>query len=101
MVTWAGMSDDQLRLDDGAERLAQHRTETSAVRSFCGDCGTPLFFRSPRWPGEVHVAAVCFDDPLDREPQAHVYADRAASWCPMSGDLPRLGGPDGMTPLEE
>jgi hypothetical protein len=99
MVTWAGVVDERFRLESGEAELIAYATDTGATRSFCRVCGTTLFYRSPRWPGEVHVAAVNFDGPLDREPQAHVYADRAPSWCPMREGLPRLGGESGTEPL--
>ena len=99
MVTWAGVVTSQFQMDAGESLLGHYETETGATRSFCSRCGTTLLFRSPRWAGEVHVSAVNFETPLDREPQAHVYADRAASWCPMSPELPQLGGEDGTQPI--
>ena len=99
-VTWAGFPDEQFRLEAGEAALTNYPTETDATRSFCATCGTTLFYRSPRWEGEVHVAVAVCDDALDRAPQAHVYADRAATWCPIGDALPRLGGDSGTDPME-
>jgi hypothetical protein len=99
-VTWAGFPGGHFRWTEGEDTVARFVTDTGATRSSCGVCGTPLTFESPRWEGEVHVAVACVDDPLDRAPSGHVYADRAPDWCPISDDLPRYGGPDGVTPLE-
>lgn len=98
VVTWAGFPEAQLHVR-GEEELGSYATETGATRSFCRICGSPLFFRAPRWPGEVHVAVAALLDPPDRAPQAHAYADRAPDWCPIEDGLPRLGGPDGTEPL--
>ena len=98
-VTWAGFPGERMRVTSGAEHLARHATDTGAERTFCARCGSPLTYSSPRWPGEVHVAVACLAEPLDREPSAHVYADRAPAWCPIRDRLPRFGGASGMEPL--
>ena len=53
-----------------------------------------MFFRSERWPGELHVARALFTDPLDREPQAHVFHETHVPWLTLVDDLPvkRSGG---------
>jgi hypothetical protein len=98
-VTWAGFLGERLRIDTGRERLVRFATDTGATRSFCGTCGSTLFYESPRWPSDVHVAAVHFEDPLGRAPAGHFYSDRAVSWCPILDELPRYGGEDGGQPL--
>ena len=99
-VSWIGFPDDRFRLVAGEQRLRHWHTETDATRSFCGTCGTSLLFRSPRWAGEVHVAAANLDCEPDRPAGAHVYADRAPAWCPVPEGLPRLGGEDGVSPID-
>jgi hypothetical protein len=39
-------------------------------------------------------------DSLDQLPEMHYFADRAPAWCPITDDLPRLGGESGDQPLE-
>ncbi len=94
-VTWAGFLESQVRVAAGQEDLVPYVTDTEATRSFCRVCGTTLLFRSPRWAGEIHVAAASVEGELDREPEAHAFADRAVAWCPISDDLPRYGGESG------
>lgn len=98
-VTWAGFPAAQVRVTAGEELLSRYHTETEATRTFCRNCGTPLFFESPRWAGEIHVAAAGLLDPLDRLPQGHAYADRSPDWCPITDGLPRFGGESGVEPL--
>ena len=97
-VTWAGFRAGQVRLTAGADELRRYRTETDALRIFCGTCGSTLFFESPRWEGETHVALVYLDD-VGTAPTGHVYADRSPSWCPITDDLPRYGGTSGTETL--
>jgi hypothetical protein len=40
-------------------------------------------------------------EPIDREPELHVYFDFRASWIRVGDSLPRLGGKTGMEPLPE
>jgi hypothetical protein len=97
-VTWAGFPQAQLSFSLGEAELQHYLTDTQATRSFCRTCGSTLFYRSPRWPEEVHVAVGNLLDPLDRVPAVHVYADRAVEWCPIADALPRFGGASGTEP---
>jgi hypothetical protein len=90
-VTWVGMAADRVHIDDSGRSLAWFAGEGGAERAFCGRCGSSLFFRSERWPGELHVARALFTDPVDREPQAHAYHDSHVSWVALVDDLPRGG----------
>lgn len=56
--------------------------------------GSPMFFRSGRWSGELHIARALFATPLDREPQAHAYYDSHVPWVHLADDLPRKADPD-------
>lgn len=95
-VTWAGFDKNQLRLLAGAGLLRSYLTDSGATRSFCGQCGSPLFYEGPRWPGEVHVALASLKGPIDRQPAAHVYVDDRADWYPIHDALPQFGGDSGM-----
>ena len=98
-VTWVGVPAPQFRVLCGDECLRDYASSTQALRSFCTICGTTLFFRSTRWPGEVHVVRAAFDGDIDREPAAHTYWDEAVAWSPVCDALPRCGGPSGNEPL--
>ena len=51
-----------------------------------------MFFKSQRWPDEMHVARALFTDPLDRDPTAHVYYDNHVPWLAVNDDLPKRPG---------
>jgi hypothetical protein len=90
-VTWVGMVADRVALDDPEGALVWFRSDGGSERAFCGRCGSSLFFRSDRWPGELHVARALFTDPVDREPQAHAYYDSHVDWVRTADTLPRGG----------
>lgn len=90
LVTWAGFASDRVELTDPQQHLRWYvAPETGAQRGFCDCCGSPMFFRSERWPGELHIARALFEEPLGREPQAHVFYETHVPWLRVDDDLPR------------
>ena len=71
-----------------AELLKVHESSPGTTRSFCGRCGTRVFFRSDRWPGETHVPLAAFDEPVDRPPQGHAFWDEHVAWLPFEVPAP-------------
>ena len=90
-VTWVGAAEDGFVLESGADVLGRYQSSAAATRSFCGRCGSPLFFQSRRWPGEIHVTLATLDDPAGLEPQAHAYWSSRAPWADWTGrELPKV-----------
>ena len=88
VVTWVGVPQAQFRL--AAEKsLRWYRSSTDSERGFCISCGSTLFFRSQRWPGEVHIVRTNICGDIDLEPSAHVHCESQAHWFPLSDSLPR------------
>jgi hypothetical protein len=97
-VTWAGFPEDALALSAGEDLLSRYRSSAAAVRSFCRRCGTPLFFQSSRWPGEMHVTLASLDSAEGLEPQAHAYWSSRAPWlCWDGGGLGKVEPADGSS----
>ena len=92
-VTWAGVPSAQFAIETGAEQVTWYESSPGAQRGFCSRCGSPMFFHSTRWPGEMHVARALFNDPLDREPAVHVFYDAHVPWVQVGDDLPKKGAP--------
>jgi hypothetical protein len=88
-VTWVGIDDKKFTLEDAARSLRWYRSSPEGERAFCGTCGSPLFFRSPKWPGEIHIAVSHLCTPLDRAPQTHVHFDTHVSWFDFADSLPK------------
>jgi len=78
-VTWVGLPAEACRLSGGA--LRWYPSTPEAERGFCAHCGATMFFRSSRWPGELHVALPHFDDELDRAPETHAFWSARAGWA--------------------
>ena len=96
-VTWVTVKRPDFHLDAGEESLTTFRSSGSALRRFCGSCGTMLFFEGERWADEVHVARALVEGEVP-EPMAHVFWDDRVSWIEMGDHLPRKGGVTGTEP---
>jgi hypothetical protein len=92
-VTWVGVNDNQFTLNDPGGALKWFHSSPEAERGFCAQCGSTLFFRSSRWPGEMHIVRANFADPIDRKPQAHVFFDTHVDWLAIDDDLPKKPAP--------
>lgn len=66
-----------------------HASSPGVTRRFCGSCGTPLSYESERWPDEIHLFVVAFDDAAGFAPQAHVNTAEQIPWLTIHDDLPR------------
>lgn len=90
-VTWAGFAEHTFSLVAGEDLLSRYESSAAAVRSFCRRCGTPLFFQSSRWPGEIHVTLASLDSAEGLEPKAHAYWKSRATWLGWDGGaLPKV-----------
>ncbi len=88
-VTWAGVMEPQLAVTQGAMHLTTFKSTPPAERQFCGTCGSHLFFRSTRFPGEVHVTVATLTDELKTPPHAHAYYADRVPWITVQDDLPK------------
>jgi hypothetical protein len=90
-VTWVGMEAARCQIGDSSRRLHWYESTPGAERGFCSLCGAMMFFRSTRWPGELHIALAHFTTPVDRAPQVHAHWADHVSWANVDpGDgLPR------------
>jgi len=85
-VTWLGTDAGRFELIGNAGYLRIYRSSPEATRSFCGRCGTPLFFESGNWPGELHITLGSVDAATAArlQPQGHVHW---AAHVPWIGDI--------------
>src|SRR4051794_24450729 len=79
-VTWLGSWEDRVRVTSGAENLLRYCRPPDSSRDFCRVCGSQLFFRCDRWPGEVHITRATLPDDVDRQPEAHAFFSDRAPW---------------------
>ena len=98
--TWFGVPHGQFSLEEGEANLVHFQSSDHGTRSFCGRCGSPLFFESTRHPDRIEIALAAMHDPIDRHPEVHMHFDDRASWVAVNDDLPRFGGASGLDPID-
>lgn len=92
-VTWVGVEAGTASIADPGSSLHWYQSSPGGRRGFCSTCGSPMFFESIRWPGELHIARALFTDAVGQEPQVHAYHDTHVSWVFLADDLPRKDAP--------
>jgi len=56
-------------------------------RSFCGICGSPLFYENQEYPDEVYISLGSFDQPEQLPPDRHVWVSERITWHRIGDDL--------------
>ncbi len=87
VVAWVSFPAGALRVTRGAPK--EFRSSGLATRSFCAQCGTPLFFRHDHHPGEIDVTTCSLDEPERFPPKDHTWASRRLPWLAVEDGLPR------------
>jgi hypothetical protein len=60
------------------------------TRSFCTDCGTPLFTHSDANPAFVSIRFPTLDDPSGFEPMLDIWTSSAQPWAVLSQTIPHF-----------
>jgi len=98
-VTWAGFTEDTFEIVSGEPTLTTFASTNEGHRQFCSRCGSHLFFRGTRWPGEVHVTLATLRDVEGLDPELHVFVSDKAPWDVICDGLKQCGGKSGLEPL--
>ena len=88
VVTWVGIEADSLQFTR-KDTLSWYASSVDSKRGFCSTCGSTLFFRSERWPGQMHIVRANIHGEIDRQPSGHAYYDAHVQWMTMGDNLPR------------
>ncbi len=67
-------------------------TDDGVVRSFCGQCGSPIAYESTRQENQIDLHLGLFDDLEQITPQNHTFYDEKASWLKADEHLPKKTG---------
>jgi hypothetical protein len=87
MVSWAMFPESALTLLQGQPKTIN--SSGSAMRSFCPDCGTGLFYRNAAiLPGIVDVQSSTLDDPDALPPTLQIQVAERLHWMQQAHELP-------------
>jgi hypothetical protein len=85
-VTWFTVPRVDFRFVAGEP--ASFRSSDHGMRTFCLRCGTPLTFRSSRFPDEIDVTSCSLDEPERVPPKDHTRASAKLAWVELGDRLP-------------
>ena len=86
MVVWAMFPESGVKVTSGAPK--EVNSSGTAMRSFCPECGTGLFYRNAViLPGLVDVQAATLDNPNALPPTIQIQTAERQSWIPHLATL--------------
>ncbi len=86
VVAWFSVRPEAFRLTKGL--LKSFASSPGVLRSFCGECGTPLTYQRDGLD-ELDVTTCSLDDPESAPPRDHTFVRSALAWAPVEDGLPR------------
>jgi hypothetical protein len=88
VVSWAGVKRGVLEIE-GEPR--QYRSSRHTIRSFCGACGTGLFYVNDEIsPGAVDIQTGTLDHPEQLPPTKQVQTAERIPWMRTAHELPEF-----------
>ncbi len=87
MVSWAMFEESALTVTQGEPRV--FNSSGTAMRSFCPNCGSGLFYRNAEMlPGIVDVQSATLDAPETMPASAHIQVAERIAWMETAHELP-------------
>ena len=69
--------------------INHYESSPGTYRGFCPTCGSRLYFRSDKWPGEIHIHAASLDEPNKYRPDAQVVMRSKTPWLSELENIPQ------------
>jgi len=85
-VAWATVPAAGFQIVAGEPR--SFASSDHGTRTFCPRCGTPLTFRSTRFPEEVDLTTCSLEAPADHPPRDHTRTNAMLAWVKLCDGLP-------------
>lgn len=96
-ATYVGSWRKRFRITKGDKDITRFEDPASkTVRSFCAQCGTPLFYERPRSPHMVNVSRALFESRTGRQPLYHIGIEELQEWTYSGEPLVPLKGFPGV-----
>jgi len=87
VVAWATVRRCDFNFEQG--RPVEYVSSAGVLRTFCGDCGTPLTYWREGRSEEIDLTIGSLDDPSLVVPVDHIWMEDAPSWDGSTDPLPR------------
>lgn len=87
-ATFAVVHIDDLDIYQGEDSLQTYVADNGSVRTFCGNCGSSLFFQGQAGGSDIDVALGVMDDDPKVVPEANIFTSSKAKWVEITDELP-------------
>ena len=74
---------------EGADAIRTVKTSSFGHRTFCADCGTPLYVHVDHQPETLDFSIVTLDEPGAIAPEFHIFWSSKVPWFNPGDDLPK------------
>jgi hypothetical protein len=89
VVSFAAFKAQEFRLLQGVP--VEYNSSGASIRSFCGTCGSSLFYRNEEYlPGLIDFHTATLDDPNALPPTAHIQTAERIGWMSEAHSLPEF-----------
>jgi len=96
-ATYVGSWRKRFRVTKGARKIVRYEDKTTRTScSFCGRCGTPLFYERAHSPHMVNVPRALLHGRTGRQPLYHIGIAELQDWAYTGGRLIPLKGFPGV-----
>lgn len=96
-ATYVGVWKSKVRVVKGARSIATFEDpKKHSIRSFCSNCGTPLFYERAGRGKMINIPRALFDGRAGREPLYHLNISESAEWEYRGEPLKPLKGYPGV-----
>jgi hypothetical protein len=96
-ATYVGSWRKRFRIAEGEDEIRRFEDASNdSARSFCGCCGTPLFYERARSPHMVDIPRALFADRVGRQPLYHISIAELRDWTWTGAPLGPLKGFPGV-----
>jgi hypothetical protein len=86
LVAWVTFPASEFTIVTGTP--IRYRSSSKVVRTFCGECGTPLTYAHADFPSGIDITVCSPDEPERFPPADHTWADHRVAWLRANDDLP-------------
>jgi hypothetical protein len=96
-ATYVGSWRKRFRITRGKTLVRQYEDKAAnTTRSFCSNCGTPLFYEGARSPHMVNIPRALFSGRTGRQPLYHLAIEELQEWAYTGEPLVPLKGYPGV-----
>ena len=84
------VSDEDLKLTDGADLLSSYNVTDKLSTRFCRNCGSTVFAKHDDYPGSVYVSLGAMAEDSGISPTYHEFVGSKARWYEIQDPLPQF-----------